>query len=146
MRVIDGAVDGLLKLAEKYDLYIVTARGASPLYRETVIAATEFWLQNNFPPSLANNLLKKIIYSGSMKKSEVCKSIRAHAIIDDSPRNILDCRPHVAKSLLFNFNGNYPWSMIEEISHFSYSHAPDVVCCQYFDQVNFNKLFSKQSV
>eukprot|EP00951_Prasinocladus_malaysianus_P005852 scaffold41197_cov40-Prasinocladus_malaysianus.AAC.1 len=45
-----------------------------------------------------------------MAKSEICKSIGAHVLIDDNPGYALECAEAGIHVLLYDWNLSYPWS------------------------------------
>jgi hypothetical protein len=64
---------------------------------------------------LTHQDIKQVIYCDSS----------TFAIIDDSPKNIMDCRPSVKKAILFNFNSSYPWLDAVDVS--SAKNWPEII-------------------
>ncbi len=93
---IRGAKAALTRLAEYYTLVIVTGR------RKSWSAGTEPWLRRFLP-----DLFASVQYCGDTPKSQVCRSIGAEVIIDDSPHYLSLCAASGMRAILF---GDYPWT------------------------------------
>jgi hypothetical protein len=50
----------------------------------------------------------------SRKKSDICKSVGAHVLIDDNVGYALDCAASGIRVLLYDWEGSYRWSKLPE--------------------------------
>ena len=82
--VMDGAVDAVKKLQEKYDVYVVSAAMEFP----TSLIEKRNWLKNNFPFINWRN----IVLCGNKH------IIKTHYMIDDHPKNL---DPFKGETLLY---------------------------------------------
>eukprot|EP00201_Polytomella_parva_P017489 CAMPEP_0175071640 /NCGR_PEP_ID=MMETSP0052_2-20121109/19356_1 /TAXON_ID=51329 ORGANISM="Polytomella parva, Strain SAG 63-3" /NCGR_SAMPLE_ID=MMETSP0052_2 /ASSEMBLY_ACC=CAM_ASM_000194 /LENGTH=116 /DNA_ID=CAMNT_0016338835 /DNA_START=566 /DNA_END=916 /DNA_ORIENTATION=+ len=72
------------------------------------------WLDRHFP-----NMFE-VVYFGnhfalegiSRKKSDICKAIGAQILIDDNPSYAIECASAGINVLLYDWEGNYPWSKL----------------------------------
>jgi hypothetical protein len=102
-----GAYDALQRLKASHELAIVTSR------QFAIQGATMEWLDANFPGTFSsvhfgNHFAKA---GTSRQKSEICREIGAHVLIDDNPTYALDCASNGMQVLLFNWNLTYPWCL-----------------------------------
>lgn len=93
----DGAIEGVAKLKQKYDLQIVTAR--HPLFKK----ATVKWVKKYFPNDfMAIDFVRyKTPFGPKGLKSDICKRIGAEIILDDKMSNALDCSGQGIRVYLF---------------------------------------------
>lgn len=105
-----GAKEAIHKLAQKYDIVVITSRDGG-LEQKTME-----WLDAHFPELFKDVLiLGKDIYLHSLEildKASVCKRIGADYLIDDSYKHALDAHKQKIKALLF---GNYAWNQAKEL-------------------------------
>ncbi|EGD79086.1 hypothetical protein PTSG_11828 [Salpingoeca rosetta] len=107
LRLVPGAQEALAKLAEKYDLVIVTSR------QHIIAPETHEWVETHFP-----NTFKSILFGnhwglhGEKKsKPEMCTAIGAAVLIDDALHYARECAGHLQKVLLF---GEYSWNAADD--------------------------------
>lgn len=100
--------DSIAKLSTNFDLVIVTARHS--MFKEVTVS----WLETHFP-----NLFKKIEMIGHaaimeipLTKAEVCLSLGATALIDDSLTHIKEAVSAGIEGVLF---GDYRWNQIDHL-------------------------------
>eukprot|EP01039_Chlorochromonas_danica_P003281 gene3281-3598_t len=106
------ALETLQRMKEKYSLHVVTAR------QHKVEEVTRSWLSKYFP-----NIFEDIHFGNhystsgkSRSKAEMCKSIGAKVLIDDSLIYATQCALADISVVLF---GHYPWNQcIESTSHY----------------------------
>jgi deaminated glutathione amidase len=113
---IQGAYESLLRLSEKFELHVVTAR---QLIYEKI---TRKWLDQNYP-----NVFTEVHFGNhycepgqkSRKKSEICRSIGAICLIDDSLKYAKDCASNNIACVLF---GDYAWNqgIVDELHHMQF--------------------------
>jgi 5'(3')-deoxyribonucleotidase len=87
----------ITELSKKYDLVVITAR--HPLFKKT----TTKWI-NKFFAHKFNDILflnYKTIFGPRSLKSDLCLENNVKIILDDKPRNILDCQKNGIKSYQF---------------------------------------------
>ena len=46
----------------------------------------------------------------SRRKSEICRDVGAHVLVDDNPQYALDCAEAGVEVVLFDWERRYPWS------------------------------------
>lgn len=106
------ALETLQRMKEKYSLHVVTAR------QHRVEEVTRSWL-NKYFPDIFEEIHFGNHYSTSGKsrsKAEMCKSIGAKVLIDDSLIYATQCALADISVVLF---GHYPWNQcIEPTSHY----------------------------
>lgn len=106
-QVIEGALEGLTKLKEHYNLVIVTGRS------KNVAEFTEKWLEETFPDVFSEVHFIGIWEEGKGRtKAEICKQIQASYIIEDSMEQARKCAQIGVETLLF---GDYNWNQIKEL-------------------------------
>ncbi|RRT42807.1 hypothetical protein B296_00023507 [Ensete ventricosum] len=69
------------------------------------------WIEKHYP-----GLFKEIHFGNhfaldgvSRPKSEICRSLGAHVLIDDNPKYALECAEVGIRVLLFDYHNSYPW-------------------------------------
>lgn len=101
----NAAVDGLRKLEEHYDIYVITSR------HPDVYEATKNWLQTQLP-----DVFKEVHFirarAEKTSKTQICQEIGAKVLIEDHPDHLLDCAKHGVQGLLF---GSYAWNRDVEL-------------------------------
>lgn len=55
-----------------------------------------------------------VLQGTSRKKSEICKSIGAHVLIDDNPSYAVECASAGINVLLYDWQSGYPWSKLPQ--------------------------------
>jgi 5'(3')-deoxyribonucleotidase len=93
----NGAIDGVTKLRQKYDLQIITAR--HPFFRRATIR----WIRKYFPDDFTaiDFVHYKTPFGPRNRKSAICKRIGAEIILDDKMSNAIDCSDSGIKVYLF---------------------------------------------
>ncbi|RZC85312.1 hypothetical protein C5167_041498 [Papaver somniferum] len=106
---LPGAQVTLHKLSKFCNLSVVTSR------QNAIKDHTIEWLEKHFP-----GLFQEIHFGNhfaldgiSRPKSEICRSLGAHVLIDDNPRYALECAEAGIRVLLFDYENSYPWSKSE---------------------------------
>lgn len=107
--IIPGAYESLSRLSAHVDLVVVTSR------QHVIQDVTLDWIDRHFP-----GLFQEVYFGNhfamqgtSRKKSDICKSIGAHVLIDDNPGYAIDCATAGINVLLYDWEGNYPWSKLQ---------------------------------
>jgi predicted amidohydrolase len=110
---IEFALEVLQRMKHRYSLHVVTAR------QHKVETDTRAWLNKHFP-----DIFEEIHFGNhycnsgkSRSKAEICKSINAQLLIDDSMIYATQCALENINVILF---GKYPWNQVIESasSHF----------------------------
>ena len=106
---IPGALEALTRLRATCDLEVVTSR------QHVIERPTLDWLDAHFPGvfdavHFGNHFA---LEGGSRKKSEICRDIGAHVLVDDNPGYALDCAEEGIDAMLFDWNLGYPWAKTE---------------------------------
>lgn len=105
---IEDSVNAINKLADKYDLQIITAR--HPQHAET----TSAWIRQKYGNVFGG--IEFIGHPGAIEnpktKAEVCIEKGAIALIDDSHGHITKCAEHGIEAILF---GDYPWNQARSL-------------------------------
>ncbi|KAF5198703.1 Haloacid dehalogenase-like hydrolase (HAD) superfamily protein [Thalictrum thalictroides] len=103
---IPGALSALHKLSKFCDLSVVTSR------QNVIKDHTVEWIEKHFP-----GLFQEIHFGNhfaldgnSRPKSDICRSLGAHVLIDDNPRYAIECADAGMRVLLFDYENSYPWS------------------------------------
>jgi len=103
---IPGAYETLLALSQHVDLEVVTSR------QHAIQDDTVAWIEMHFP-----GIFKDIHFGNhwakegkSLAKSEICKNIGAHCLIDDNPGYAIECAEAGINVLLYDWNMEYPWA------------------------------------
>lgn len=106
IEVIPGSYESLCRLQKQCDLMVVTSR------QHVIEQHTMEWLQQHFPGIFdAVHFGNHFALEGtSRKKSEICREIGAHVLIDDNPWYALECAMAGIQVLLYDWNLSYPWS------------------------------------
>jgi hypothetical protein len=107
---VKGAVHGVQSLRNAgHILSIVTS---SPDY---ICEATEGWVNAHFPRGSFRDIYYTSTYSlegvRSIPKQEICKSIGARSLVDDSVAHAKDCARKGIIGLLFEGDGTYGWNV-----------------------------------
>jgi uncharacterized HAD superfamily protein len=111
---VKGSVEAILKLSEKYELVIITARP------DMLKEKTKNFIEKYFPKMFSGihhtTILKERKF---IKKSEICNKIGAKIIIEDHYKNALDCAEKGIKAIILDM----PWNRNEDYSHSNIEHA-----------------------
>lgn len=108
--VVEGSKECLESLLDRFDFYIVTARS------HIIESATLNWLDKHF-----KGVFKGVLFGNHYThhlnanqthrtKAEMCKSINARILIDDSASHARNCAPVCDYVLLFDLNQQYNWN------------------------------------
>jgi len=103
---VPKAFDVLSKHKDSFRFVVVTAR--QHFLEET----TRQWIAKHYP-ELFDDILFGNHYGTEGKKvpkSELCKTINAIALLDDSLHHALDCSPIMTTILLVDLDGQYTWN------------------------------------
>lgn len=110
--VIDGALETLKQLRERFNLVILTTR------RNSINQLTKDWIDKYYP-----DIFDDIIFAGffdtptkdsiNMTKAELAKQIGAAYLIDDQPKHCKSASDIGIKTILF---GDYPWNRNQDLS------------------------------
>ncbi|XP_074562613.1 uncharacterized protein LOC141819163 [Curcuma longa] len=102
---IPGAQHALRNLSTFCNLSVVTSR------QNVIKDHTLEWIEEHYP-----GLFQEIHFGNhfalngvSRPKSEICRSLGAHVLIDDNPKYALECAEIGIRVLLFDFDDSYPW-------------------------------------
>lgn len=99
------AVEGLRKLEEHYDIYVITSR------HPDVYEVTKDWLQTQVP-----NVFKDVHFirarAEKTSKPQICEEIGAKFLIEDHPEHLADCAKYGVRGLLY---GDYAWNRDVEL-------------------------------
>ena len=104
---VDGARESLDGLrGAGCDLVVVTSR------QHCIQAQTCDWLDSHFPDVFSEVHFGNhyALEGASRSKSEICRDIGAHVLVDDNPQYALDCADAGMDVLLFDWDQKYPWS------------------------------------
>ncbi|XP_073003015.1 uncharacterized protein [Typha latifolia] len=108
---IPGARDALQKLSVFCNLSVVTSR------QNVIKNHTLEWIERHYP-----GLFQEIHFGNhfaldglSKPKSEICRSLGAHVLIDDNPRYAIECAEVGIRVLLFDYDNSYPWCKTEAV-------------------------------
>ncbi|MFO0781900.1 MAG: hypothetical protein U0524_03360 [Candidatus Saccharimonadales bacterium] len=108
IRPIEDAKQGIDKLAEKYELSIVTAR--HPQFEANTLS----WVNEHFPDVFSN--ITFIGFAAIMEKpktkAEICHALGASTLIDDSLVHVSQCVDAGIDGILF---GDYPWNQSAQL-------------------------------
>ncbi|MDQ3159330.1 MAG: hypothetical protein M3P98_04340 [bacterium] len=103
---VEGAIDGIHRLNDRFDLVVVTAR--HPMFRPQ----SEEWIETHFPGVFSE--LHLIGFPDTNEhhrpKVEVCQEIGAIGLIDDSLSNVTSVAEAGLQGVLF---GDYGWNQTE---------------------------------
>lgn len=102
IRPVVGAVEGVQKLKEKHDLFVVTSR------QSVVEEQTKAWLNQHFPEMFKEiHVTNGFSLSGQKRlKKDVCKQVGASLLIDDCLEYALDCAAAGIPVVMLD----YPWN------------------------------------
>lgn len=108
IKPLDGAQEALRELHRYYDLVAVTAR--HPQFEQS----TKWWLDLQ---GLPVGDVHAIGFEGTIEgqpttKAEVCRGIGAVALIDDSPKHVLECHDAGIDATIF---GDYSWNQTGQL-------------------------------
>ncbi|XP_042468976.1 uncharacterized protein LOC122051770 isoform X1 [Zingiber officinale] len=102
---IPGARHTLRNLSTFCNLSVVTSR------QNAIKDHTLEWIEEHYP-----GLFQEIHFGNhfaldgvSRPKSEICRSLGAHVLIDDNPKYALECAEIGIRVLLFDYDNSYPW-------------------------------------
>ena len=106
IEVIPGSYESLLRLQQEFELVVVTSR------QHVIEQHTVEWLEEHFPGIFdAVHFGNHFALEGtSRKKSEICREIGAHVLVDDNPWYAMECACAGIQVLLYDWNEAYPWS------------------------------------
>lgn len=111
--LIDGALDVLKKLKDKYTLILITSR------RMSIKPSTLGWINAHYP-----NIFEDCVFAGffdadkpdlnhlKMTKAELAKNLKADYLIDDQLKHIEAAAEIGIKGLLF---GDYSWNQKDDL-------------------------------
>ena len=113
--LVPGAVEGVTELKTRgYSLSIVTSR------QHVIEDHTRKWIARNFP----GNLFDAVLFGNhwgtegkKISKPQLCQSIGASAMIDDSLGYAQQCAQAGIPTLLFNLHDTYNWNRYKEPLH-----------------------------
>ncbi|MCO5548156.1 hypothetical protein L7F22_001614 [Adiantum nelumboides] len=122
---IPGAHKALLHIASFCNLCVVTSR-QNIIKKETLA-----WIERHYSGIFSEvHFGNHFALEGEARtKSDICKVVGAHVLIDDNPVYALDCARSGMEVLLFDLNNSYPWSKTQEPQH------PSITKVQNWDEV-----------
>eukprot|EP00823_Brevimastigomonas_motovehiculus_P007971 TRINITY_DN712_c5_g1_i1.p1 TRINITY_DN712_c5_g1~~TRINITY_DN712_c5_g1_i1.p1 ORF type:complete len:330 (-),score=113.15 TRINITY_DN712_c5_g1_i1:262-1251(-) len=104
--LIESAYETLSRLKSKFRFFVVTSR------QHFLLDSSKLWLQKHFN-GIFEDILTGNHYGLSGKKyskSELCQSIGAHILIDDSVSYCQQCSTVLPHAILFDLNRSYGWN------------------------------------
>lgn len=109
--LIDGASDALSQLKNSgYDLVVVTSR------QHAVQQQTLQWLDRHFA-----GVFREVYFGNhyaqegrSISKAELCVLANAKCLVDDNLGYAVECAAAGLETLLFDYNGSYPWNKVRD--------------------------------
>ncbi|KAK9791360.1 hypothetical protein WJX73_008658 [Symbiochloris irregularis] len=103
---IPGALASLQRLGRECDLVVVTSR------QHCIRQQTLHWIQQHFPQVFTDVQFGNhwALQGSSRKKSEICRDLGAHVLIDDNPIYAMECAEAGMQVLLYDWQLSYPWS------------------------------------
>lgn len=104
LQPIEGAIEGINKLSEKYTIQFITSR-PSFLQEKSMKWLAKYFPGKNLPIIFTNQYSKG--ENTKTKKSTVCKELNIRYIIEDAPPYALDCAQNEITVLLFK----RPWNV-----------------------------------
>ncbi|KAI5081742.1 hypothetical protein GOP47_0001485 [Adiantum capillus-veneris] len=118
---IPGAHKALLQIASFCNLCVVTSR--QNIIKEETLA----WIERHYSGIFSEvHFGNHFALEGEARtKSDICRGVGAHILIDDNPVYALDCAKSGMEVLLFDFNNSYPWSKNQEPQHPSITRVHD---------------------
>lgn len=103
---IEGSVDAVARLAEMFELYVVTAR------HDALEEMTFEWLSLHFPDLFAGIHLCNLYGTNPVAKALVCEEVDVVALVDDSLFNVTDVARRGRRGVLF---GQFAWNAAEHL-------------------------------
>eukprot|EP00911_Craspedida_sp_UC1_P002380 UC1_evm1s1780 len=101
--VVEGAQEAMIELSRHFELVIVTSR------QHAIAAETSRWIDEHF-----SGLFSRVLFGNhwgatgeKRSKPDMCDSIEAVALIDDSLRYALQCAGRLQRVILF---GHHAWN------------------------------------
>eukprot|EP00928_Gymnodinium_smaydae_P023745 TRINITY_DN19470_c0_g4_i2.p1 TRINITY_DN19470_c0_g4~~TRINITY_DN19470_c0_g4_i2.p1 ORF type:complete len:698 (+),score=170.62 TRINITY_DN19470_c0_g4_i2:168-2261(+) len=128
LEAVPGAAEALARLrVAGVRLEAVTSRPPS------MRSSTEALLLRLYPA----DTFAAFHFVGGGEKGKTCRSIGAVAIVDDQLPNVIDCSSCGVVSILFNLDGEYPWSHCDpaELPSRAYLAESWEVTCEYLFSV-----------
>jgi len=104
---VGGARESLERLRRAgCDLVVVTSR------QHCIEEQTRQWLEAHFPGIFSEVHFGNhfALEGASRRKSEICRDVGAHVLVDDNPQYALDCAEAGVEVVLFDWERRYPWS------------------------------------
>lgn len=124
--IVPGALEGVGKLAEEYDLMAVTSRWGNQVDK------TGPWIDMNFPGTFrelyfAHHPIPDVPTEGRLTKLEICREYGANVIIDDYHGFANLCASGGMNAIVLD----NPWNRVEVaegvVRAFSWEEVPDLV-------------------
>lgn len=107
LQPIQGALSALQKLSTSYDLAVITVR------RRQVIDDTRIWIDLHYPKVFKDvHFLHFWDKNENTTKAQLCQSIGASYLIDDSVKHCTQAAEAGVDALLF---GEYTWNQAESL-------------------------------
>ncbi len=107
LQPIPGALDAIKKLKQKHRLVVVTAR------RRMIIDDTIDWIAEHFPDVFDDIRFLHMFEDEAHKtKAEICTSLGADILIDDSVSHVTTMAECGKQAVLF---GDYVWNQLDEL-------------------------------
>lgn len=102
IKPVEGATEAILSIAEQHELFVVTSR---PEQRRK---QTKFWINKHFPDAFSDIYFTDYYtrLNNKRTKSQVCKMLKAHILIEDNIEFAKECSPLLKKALLLDA----PWN------------------------------------
>lgn len=111
--IIPEAFETLSRLSQHCELVVVTSR------QHVIQDVTLEWIDKHYAGLFSEVYFGNhfALQGASRKKSDICKTIDAHVLIDDNVGYALDCANAGINVLLYDWEGSYPWSKLPEGFH-----------------------------
>lgn len=108
--IIPGAFETLGRMQAHCDLVVVTSR------QHVIQDLTLEWLDRHYAGLFSEVYFGNhfALQGASRKKSDICKTIDAHVLIDDNVGYAMDCADAGINVLLYDWEESYPWSKLPE--------------------------------
>ncbi len=103
---MENCIETINKLAERYELHVVTGR--SSRLRPSTTAAINYFFPNIFSSVVYTNFFNSNIRS----KADICRKLQANLLIDDHLPHVIGVAEQGIDVLLF---GDYPWNQAENL-------------------------------
>lgn len=107
---IPGAKEALARISRECELLVVTSR------QHVIQQQTLDWIDTHYP-----GIFREIHFGNhyalegtSKSKSQMCKELGAHVLVDDNPSYAVECAHEGIDVLLFDWNDHYPWCKTQE--------------------------------